>query len=150
MIICHETLRLVTLAIFFLIVQMQTAFTWYTTCFFVERGQLKTVPCTSSHAALPSGTMYATARIYCIFLLSTLVSCTVFIDDQDHNSAVLWGGRWDTYIGYDRDLAWKGSLSLANRSGTTVTFTFTGESEALAQWTSLFYAPLGPVLTSFF
>ena len=87
-----------------------------------------------SHVTLPSGsTMHPRAQIYCVFLLSTLVSCAVFIDGQDQNSAVHWDGPWVPFSGFDYPaVAWKDTLTLGNQSGITVTLTFTGESEPLA------------------
>ena len=95
--------------------------------------------------------MLPKAPIYSVFLLTTLVSCTIYIDDQDGTPSLFWSGSWGRYSNLGSaytELAWQGTLSLGNQSGATVTFTFTGESGALAwQWTSLArsYAHLGPI-----
>ncbi|KAM5543261.1 hypothetical protein V8D89_003135 [Ganoderma adspersum] len=75
--------------------------------------------------------MHPKALVYLVFLLSTLVSCTVFVDDQDGSPSVHWDGSWERYSDLGSaytELAWQGTLTLGNQSGATVTFTFTGTS----------------------
>ena len=72
------------------------------------------------------------------FLVSTLLSCTIFctlaladshlVDDQDDNPDIDWEGPWRRRPDMS---AMDETLTLGNISGETMTFTFIGELKAL-------------------
>ena len=72
------------------------------------------------------------------FLTATLILCiispcnyafadTFVVDDQDDTPDVLWDGIWVEPDGRKLPRAWEGTLTCANTTGPTVTFTFTGK-----------------------
>ncbi|KAM5545303.1 hypothetical protein V8D89_000916 [Ganoderma adspersum] len=66
--------------------------------------------------------------IFCIASCNHVLADTFVVDDQDGTPDVLWDGIWEEFIDLRPAHAWQGTLTRANTTGPTVTFTFTGTS----------------------